>query len=347
MMSTITAIIFIMTTMIISQSTTITSSDCIFMKSAFSEHPDVVSRHSQPYLFHPNTQLFDVSFFAVPGDEESWWNIRKKYSWNVVLSTHVFIAVLFQSFNVAGLDPLLIDVGLNMGQETIIVASLGGLALSFEPLPKSWTRVLFNYRVNCLNPKRVQILNYGIGNTVGKTIKANEDIFTPGSRNTPSNESNRGVDVNITTLDEQFYKNKDAFDSNKKFFKRPLLLKLDTEGHEYEAIEGAVRILTEYPPYFILIEIGGIENDKSLAVQKFREKLLPFGYVKVFVLSFGDAIVDEINNEKYFAEYWKRPIKHFKPAELKFGDYIFEHKDVIFKSHHHHYHSSNHTKIIN
>lgn len=299
---------------------------CIFLKSAFREHPDRSFSSNQPYIFYPATNLFNVVFFAVPGDEMKWWTMRgvNGYPWNMVLGTHVFIAALFQS-RLAGIDPLIVDVGLNMGQETIIVASLGGLTLSFEPLPKAWKTTLFNLRVNCLDSNRTKVLNYGIGSQSAR-IKVNENVFTPRSSNTASQNPSENVEIEIKTLDEQFFK------QDQVFIKRPLLLKLDTEGHEYEALEGASKLLSDFPPYFLLIEILSI-NKKT--VLDFSNKVLPFGYVNAFVLDTGDSHVSSDHSEVYFKKYWERPCWEEisgKKIDTKWNadvmDVVFEHKDA-------------------
>jgi len=289
---------------------------CVFMQSALSENPDFFRSVTQPYLFSPATALFKVLYYAVPGDEEGWWKLRYKYPWNMVLGTHVFVSSLFKS-KLAGADPLLIDVGLNMGQETVIVSSLGGLTLSFEPLPKAWKRTLFNLRLNCLDSNRTRVLNYGVGNSA-VNISVSQDVFTPGSTNSPSGNAH-AVQVEISTLDEQFY------NSNQVFRKRPLLLKMDTEGHEYEGIEGASKLLGEFPPFFIMIEI--ITN-KQHTVKDFHEILVPHGYSPAFVLGVNDEIVGAPNDEGYFKRYWERPFKSFKHEHIGSMDVIFEHKDA-------------------
>jgi len=290
---------------------------CVFMKSALSENPDFVRSTTQTYLFSPATALFEVLYYAVPGDEEAWWKLRYKYPWNMMLGTHVFVGSLFKS-KLAGADPLLIDVGLNMGQETIIVSSLGGLTLSFEPLPKAWKGTLFNLRVNCLDTNRTRVLNYGIGNSV-VNISVSQDGFTPGASNSPSGNAN-DVQVEISTLDEQFY------NSNQVFRKRPLLLKMDTEGHEYEGIEGASKLLREFPPFFIMVEI--VISNRRRTVKDFHEILEPHGYTSAFVLGVNDEIVGAPNDEGYFKRYWERPFKSFKHERIERMDVIFEHKDA-------------------
>lgn len=302
----------------------ILTTNCIFMKTAFIEHEDVSNSHVQPYLFRPFTKLFDVTYFAVPGDEKYWRQYHSKYPWNMILGTHVFIATLFTS-PLADIDPFLIDVGANMGQEAVIVASLGGLVMSFEPLPKAYNQAKFNLRANCVSD-RVQLFNYGVGDSIS-TIQVSNNGFSSISTNSQGYDTQWNVNVSITTLDTQFFKPQSEI--NKMYLKRALLLKLDSEGHELEALHGATKLLSEFPPLLILTEVG---VHSEVTIEVLHKKLEAFGYSKVFVLCKDDAIVDSKFDENYFKDYWSRPYE-IKPKQSSdfVGDVIFEHTDATTK----------------
>ena len=52
--------------------------NCTVVKSAFSEHSDILANQVQPYMFHPATNLFDVLYYSFPGDELSHQSSLKK-----------------------------------------------------------------------------------------------------------------------------------------------------------------------------------------------------------------------------------------------------------------------------
>jgi len=165
-----------------------------------------------------------------------------------------------------------VDVGANMGDVTLHAASLlgeGGQVISLEPDPLNFRRLMTNLSLNSF--KNIEVYNVGAGNKAGTELIYNVSEGNQGMNRILSKvEPNMvGREITLTTLDQLFDEIRPS---------RVDLIKIDTEGFEMNALEGARRTIERFSPIFF-IEI----DDNNLKLQNSTAKglidfLTGFGY---------------------------------------------------------------------
>jgi FkbM family methyltransferase len=148
---------------------------------------------------------------------------------------------------------IMVDIGANIGYETIWGASLvgeSGKVYSFEPLPSLAHQIRESLEKN--NFHNVTLINKALGEVPGAVT-----IYTHAEdAGLSSIEHKEGaadsVEVPITTLDEEL-----------KDVQRISFIKIDIEGYEFEALKGASHLL---------------ERDHPLIVFEFTPKLYEQSY---------------------------------------------------------------------
>jgi FkbM family methyltransferase len=156
---------------------------------------------------------------------------------------------------------LLVDVGANIGYYTCLWAShLKNSAVAFEPSPRNLQFLQQNVDDNDLQ-NQVQIVPQAVGRTQDRLS------FDPGPNSSSGHGSlalgnhDRSITVDQTSLDAYFEDSETEID----------VLKIDIEGADTWALEGAQRLLEEhrignifFEHYPLLMDRLGIEPDRSL-----------------------------------------------------------------------------------
>lgn len=254
-----------------------------------------------PAFFFMNTSATKAFFFSVPGDEEHWRKISKKYSWQGATATAVFVGEFFRRLSEKGpsarSDISLIDIGGNMGQEAVIAGKYGFSSVTFEVVARSVTTILFNLAANCLQNGNNNVVLSGVGKQTG-VMTIDSRGFTAGKGYNDEKISVNGdkslIFGNFTTSDVDqdqdqviVWSMDDYFLNRSRLSSRPYLLKIDCEGCEAGALEGSFGILQQYPPHYILVEITptNIENNLIATLKN------QFGYLRSFIVDQDDVWV--------------------------------------------------------
>lgn len=148
-----------------------------------------------------------------------------------------------------------IDAGACIGEYCIWLAKLGKRCIAIEPV--NFAALQKNISLNNLNDK-IQAYNYGVGNVKEKVFFIIPDDVKSSSH-IDRNEA-REPNVEIETFDA-LSKN---FNIN---VNDRIILKLDVEGMEVEAIQGATNFIQSHPNLRIIYEHfpeDGFRNDKAL-----------------------------------------------------------------------------------
>jgi len=141
-------------------------------------------------------------------------------------------------------DDLFVDVGANSGSYTILAcAAVGCEGYAFEPIFSTYQNLTENLRLNHLE-NRVTALNVGVGAAVGE-IAFTTGLDTVNHAVSTSDTGAQSVMVPIVPLDEVLA------DRN------PTMIKIDIEGYETPAIEGALRTLRESSLKAVIMELNG------------------------------------------------------------------------------------------
>ncbi len=187
-----------------------------------------------------------------------------------------------------------VDLGANLGYVTLKMAEIvgtGGKVYAIEPSTH-------NYRIL---QKNIKTNGYG-GNVFHYQLALSnmcgiDKFYISDSTNlggmTQTVHTNEAEEVSISTLDE-FMKDKEY----------PNFIKMDIEGHEVEALEGAFNTLRNSPPPVkILMEIHTVYYDENHSLEKQLIKILEMGYKTKYVISAGIARPD------FFVENGYEPIE--------------------------------------
>jgi FkbM family methyltransferase len=138
---------------------------------------------------------------------------------------------------------LLFDAGAYTGLFSLLFCAVNqeNRVVSFEPSPTMAPIITELSQRNNLG-SRIQVQNLAIGDTVGIVSFASEE--TGFVQVCSSNINTPKIDVKVTTIDEQC----------QALNLVPDLLKIDVEGFELEALQGASKLLANHRP-IILMEI--------------------------------------------------------------------------------------------
>jgi FkbM family methyltransferase len=138
-----------------------------------------------------------------------------------------------------------IDIGANIGQNTsamALAAGPEGMTVGFEPGPESWsllTRNVEKWKDYDISP--ITLVRKGASDRAGTAFlyPANDlGGFSlesdPAGPARPRREGSTGVDIEVTTLDEFLPEDSEIG-----------LIKIDVEGHEFQVLKGARRLLEQ------------------------------------------------------------------------------------------------------
>lgn len=157
------------------------------------------------------------------------------------------------------------DVGAHKGIFALFFCSLGAdkTAVAFEPSRELRARATELGAMNNLND-RIEWNGSAVGDRIGTTRFAlqNTGFLTVAGGDAPT------VDVELTTLDAEWKRRGSA----------PDLLKIDVEGFEWEALQGARELLaSEAPALFLELHLQELEQ-RRIAPRNVVDLLADLGY---------------------------------------------------------------------
>ncbi len=174
------------------------------------------------------------------------------------------LAHLVRKITIASNDGYVIDAGANIGNHTLYFAGMCSYlgVHSFEMNPVTFDYLKSNVELSGL--KNISILNNGLSSKNGKCgIKQNSDNPLGGAQ-LDFSERNTS-EVELITLDD--------WAAKEHLNKRCVLIKMDVEGHEYEVLKGAKKLINDNFP-MIYAELKEVQQFKMIS-----EFLFGMGYV--------------------------------------------------------------------
>ena len=186
----------------------------------------------------------------------------------------------------------LLDCGSNYGFYSFYVASLSAdnQVLAFEASPKTSDTFKANLELN--NFKNIDYRNVAINEISGKFVSFYESFNDWESSATHNNfKNNKMVTIETTTIDKELL--------NKNLSNFSIVIKLDIEGNEFNAIQGGFETILKYEP-LITIELSKYNlNNKTYNFDYFRKFLNDTKYKvyddKLTQVSI-ETLIDKINN---------------------------------------------------
>ena len=172
----------------------------------------------------------------------------------------------------------IVDAGCNVGNRTLALADIVSGALLIDANPTAVRRARENVALNGLDTDRFAVLEAAVGQDEGEALFTDLGGANTGNRIVAGqSESTRVRRVPLTTIDAEVARRGE----------RPAFIKVDVEGHDYQALLGARRTLESGS-----VRLVTFERDP-------REPLAPFTQLfdsmrwKLFALDENGRATDE------------------------------------------------------
>ncbi|MGE0188365.1 MAG: FkbM family methyltransferase [Steroidobacteraceae bacterium] len=183
---------------------------------------------------------------------------------NIYAGLHEFPDMAFVLHMLRPTD-LFIDAGANVGSYTILAcAAAGARGIAFEPVPKTYARLLENVRLNNLEA-RTSIHNAGLGKSRGK-LAFTASLDTMNHALAEGEYADEKIEVELITLDETVVIN------------APTMIKIDVEGYEIPVIEGAQRTLGNPFLKSVIMELNGSGSRYGYDEEDILRTMLRYGF---------------------------------------------------------------------
>lgn len=207
---------------------------------------------------------------------------------------------------------VVIDIGANIGLFTLFLSRFvgkEGRVYSFEPIGVTYK--ILSSNMNSLKADNVSLFNYGISDKncstymeVPKYTSGGENFYQAHIVDSSSEgKSFRRINVEIMTLDSLL-----PTLSGKVGF-----IKIDVEGHELNAINGGLRLLSSHMPA-LLIEISGNPDEGDSSAARIFFQLSKYGYSPY--LFDGDNLKPRVAGDRSI-NYFFLAEKHLKSLKGK------------------------------
>jgi FkbM family methyltransferase len=168
---------------------------------------------------------------------------------NIYVGLHEFAEMCFVAHALRPGD-LFVDVGANAGSYTVLASAVAGArTIAIEPAPETVERLRANVALNGLEA-RVRVETCAVGARDGSALFS-EGLDTANHVVTADAAETATVDVPLRRLDDIL-----AAD-------RPSLIKLDVEGYEFEALEGAASVLSQPTLRAVVVELSELHGEMA------------------------------------------------------------------------------------
>lgn len=157
------------------------------------------------------------------------------------------------------------DIGANVGVYSILASvNAGAFSVAAEPVPVTYTHLLRNVKVNNAEGK-ITALQCGVGAKEG-VLKFTDNFDTINGVVVNQDTNEHTVSVHVNTLDNIF--------SGKK----PVLLKIDVEGYEWQVLQGATSLFADPTLKAVIIEINGSGKAYGIADDDIHDFMVSHGF---------------------------------------------------------------------
>jgi FkbM family methyltransferase len=171
------------------------------------------------------------------------------------------------------------DIGAYHGILTLFFASRCARVIAYEPNEANHARLIENIRLNNLNNVRVRKLGVGLQSGFG-TLHYSPAMAGGGTLH-PNTGASISQSIEITTLDSDIARNS---------MPAPDLIKIDIEGWELEALQGARETLAAHHPALFLEMHGETMAEKKRKAAEMIEFLRSVEYDNISHVESGAAI---------------------------------------------------------
>jgi FkbM family methyltransferase len=176
----------------------------------------------------------------------------------------------------------LVEVGANIGTETISLADINSKALvhAFEPLPVNFESLMKIKERNKLN--NLKLYNVLVSNTKGEAHFKIPTQNSSGSGHISSEENTATQKFGVVTLDEQLVEMNSC-----------AAIIADVEGFEPQVLGGATKIIANSKPFLILeVNVRFLKERAQISIDTFYENIRELGYTSYYINRIGISKVD-------------------------------------------------------
>ena len=205
---------------------------------------------------------------------------------------------------------LFIDCGSNFGAYSVIISSLckNTEVLSFDASKKMIGRLKENINLNKLH--NINVFNLGVGRRNSRDYFNDNDSDFLNLGSYRFQKKNNSKLLKVVALDQFLVK----FKLNK--FKK-IVIKIDIEGYEFEALQGLEKIIKLYKP-IIFIEISKmLLEHKNFSLEKFR-----------YFLNKNNLKLLNSEGKKIKLSFLTKKIKALKIEHQTIGDFFLVDKSL-------------------
>lgn len=197
---------------------------------------------------------------------------------------------------------LCIDVGANVGDYSkYILKNSESKIIAFEPSKRSFKKL---DKLKKKYQNRFSSFDFGLGNK-NKNLNLYYDNknslwanFNPEVNEIDYLKDNKLIEKSKVRKLDKIYK------LNKALFKDKIkLLKIDTEGYEYEVLLGAINFIKKKKPEYIQIEYNWHHLFKNINLYKISKLLTRYDVYKILPHSSGLLMVDPKRPENNYYNY--------------------------------------------
>jgi FkbM family methyltransferase len=177
----------------------------------------------------------DTMLLISPGMVGATWNL---YNGLAEFSEMAFLLHALRQ------EHLFLDVGANVGVYTVLASgAVGARSIALEPVVGTFEKLKKNISLNQID-SRAQVLNVAVGAQQG-TAQFTQDYYDATNHIVAPGENAAYCDIQIRTIDEIVGS------------RIPDIVKIDIEGYELPALEGAKKTLSSPELRAIIIELNG------------------------------------------------------------------------------------------
>jgi FkbM family methyltransferase len=197
---------------------------------------------------------------------------------------------------------LCIDVGANNGKYSkFILMNSKSKIIAFEPSKMCFKELR---RLKKKFPNKINIFNFGLGNH-----NKNLNLYYDEKNSLWSNYNPQVQNIyylkNTNLIEKSKIKKLDkVYNENKKKFNLDItLLKIDTEGYEYDVLLGARNFIKKKKPKYIQIEYNWHHLFKNISLYKISKLLNNYDVYKILPYSSGLLKIDPKKPENNYYNY--------------------------------------------
>jgi|TARA_B110000902_G_scaffold211576_1_gene242350 FkbM family methyltransferase len=199
------------------------------------------------------------------------------------VSTQVILHGVYEKGNIEALKQnvfpklpsksVCLDVGANIGNHAVAFSKTFGKVVAFEPNPI----VFLLLQANSIG-RNIKPINSGLSSKSGKLL-FEQDFDNLGASKIINLASASSIEILVTTLDDEIPENE---------IQSVSFIKIDVEGHEYEVLRGAKKLLESAKP---VLAIEAIYRSETEAGEKVEKLLRSVGYTYFYKMSSNSKLV--------------------------------------------------------